>query len=166
MHLLAHCPLWRLPISRSIGAYKGVYDGCQICRGIVAAEEIVLPSECQQPNGILDEVVADVDPTVIQKPMQVSCIRLNLFTCIIFHRTRPDLARVFNTFRMGNISPYNYFIRGNFIPTLYNLTYPDILSNSGSFSRLNVKNSFLSWSVYIIKHFMGVALSSSKPSNS
>ena len=91
----------------SIGAYKGVYDGCQICRGIVAAEEIVLPSECQQPNGILDEVVADVDPTVIQKPMQVSCIRLNLFTCIIFHRTRPDLARVFNTFRMGNISPSN-----------------------------------------------------------
>lgn len=104
---LLMCPLWRLPISRSIGAYKGVYDGCQICRGIVAAEEIVLPSECQQPNGILDEVVADVDPTVIQKPMQVSCIRLNLFTCIIFHRTRPDLARVFNTFRMGNISPSN-----------------------------------------------------------
>ena len=96
-----------LLIARCGGAYKGVYDGCQICRGIVAAEEIVLPSECQQPNGILDEVVADVDPTVIQKPMQVSCIRLNLFTCIIFHRTRPDLARVFNTFRMGNISPSN-----------------------------------------------------------
>lgn len=70
--------------------------------------------------------------------------RLNSSTCIIFHRTRPDLMKVVNTFRMGNISPYNYFIRGNFIPTLYNLTYPDILSNSGSFSRLNVKNSFLS----------------------
>ena len=76
--------------------------------------------------------------------MQVSSIRLNSSTCIIFHRTRPDLMKVVNTFRMGNISPYNYFIRGNFIPTLYNLTYPDILSNSGSFSRLNVKNSFLS----------------------
>lgn len=47
------------------GAYEGVYDGCPICRGVVAAEEIVLPTECQRPDGILDEVVVDVDPAVI-----------------------------------------------------------------------------------------------------
>lgn len=89
---LLMCPLWRLPISRSTGAYEGVYDGCPICRGIVAAEDIVLRAECQRPDGILDEVVADVDPAAIPKPMQVSSIWLNSSTCIIFHRTRPDLA--------------------------------------------------------------------------
>lgn len=57
-------PLWRLPISRSTSAYKGVYDGCPICRGVVAAEEILLPAECQRPDSILDEVVANVDPAV------------------------------------------------------------------------------------------------------
>ena len=46
-------------------AYEGVYDGCPICRGVVAAEEIVLPAECQRPDSVLDEVVVDVDPAVI-----------------------------------------------------------------------------------------------------
>ena len=46
-------------------AYEGVYDGCSICRGVVAAEEIVLPAESKRPDGILDEVVVDVDPAVI-----------------------------------------------------------------------------------------------------
>ena len=39
-------------------------------RGVVAAEEIVLPAESKRPDGILDEVVVDVDPAVVHVARQ------------------------------------------------------------------------------------------------
>ena len=61
-HILHPCS--RVDPCSPAGAYEGVYDGCPICGGVVAAEEIVLPAESQRPDGILDEVVVDVDPAV------------------------------------------------------------------------------------------------------
>ena len=58
-------PCSRVDICSPAGANEGVYDGYPICGGVVAAEEIVLPAESKRPDGILDEVVVDVDPAVI-----------------------------------------------------------------------------------------------------
>ena len=65
-----HHPCSRVNPCNPAGAYEGVYDGCPICRGVVAAEEIVLPAESKRPDGILDEVVVDVDPAVVHVARQ------------------------------------------------------------------------------------------------
>ena len=67
-HILHPCS--RVDPCSPAGAYEGVYDGCPICGGVVAAEEIVLLAESKRPDGILDEVVVDVDPAVVHVARQ------------------------------------------------------------------------------------------------
>ena len=67
-HILHPCS--RVDPCSPAGAYEGVNDGCPVCGGVVAAEEIVLPAESQRPDGILDKVVVDVDPAVVHVARQ------------------------------------------------------------------------------------------------
>ena len=47
------------------GAYERIYDCRAIGGCVIAAEQVVLPAQGQRPDGILDEVVVDVDAPVV-----------------------------------------------------------------------------------------------------
>ena len=44
---------------------QGINHGCVFCSIVRTGKEIIFSSECNRPDAILDQVIVDLEPTVI-----------------------------------------------------------------------------------------------------